>query len=402
MKHIAIVPLIGGEVLGAELAHGVPPEYLLSYEAFGDNDKHIVNYYDFQGKDVPYYVLDKGDKPPSTKIDVVSSVCPCAGLSQFSHGYGDHNENNKWLPQTTEYVLSTIKPEVLWGENAPGFAGKIGDTVRTNLYNIGRRYGYSMTVYRTRTLLHGGPQVRERSFYFFWKGDKTPVLEYYNRPYARIEDVLKGVKSNFQHEPINKKIPSKSDPYYRFILEHMYGGIDHKTFSTEKMVALNVRSNDVLSFIENAGITYDEVGTWMQANGYEREVERCKYRKEKLEGGGNIMRRGTMVPLDHIGAFVGHYPLMLTHPIEDRYITYREAMTIMGLPNDFELLNPAKSVNHICQNVPVQTAKDMAWEVDQYLKGNRPTIASTYTYQSNHSQTLQEWARAETTLEEFL
>ena len=114
------------------------------------------------------------------------------------------------------------------------------------------------------------------------------------------------------------------------------------------------------------------------------------------------MRRGTIVPKDHIGAFVGHYPKMLTHPHEDRYITYREAMTIMGLPSDYELLSPTKSYNHICQNVPYQTAVDMATEVKAVLEGNRPRINAKLVLQHNHSQSVDILDRADTpSLEAF-
>ena len=260
-----------------------------------------------------------------------------------------------------------MRPKVFWGENAPGFAGKIGDTVRNELKKIGKDNGYTMSVYRTKTLLHGGPQIRERSFYFFWQGDKTPLMNYYNRPHTPIEEVLKGVKSNSQMEPINKKTPSKDDIYYKFILEEIHGGIDHKEFA-EIVEPQKVRNADVFSYIERMGYDYQQVGAWMEKHGYEKEVEKCKYRYAKLKAGGNIMRRGTIVPKDNIGAFVGHYPTMLTHPVEDRYITYREAMTIMGLPSDFELLNPKKSANHICQNVPVQTATDMASKVSDLMR----------------------------------
>ena len=126
----------------------------------------------------------------------------------------------------------------------------------------------------------------------------------------------------------------------------------------------------------------------MKENGYEKEVAKCERMFKKLDDGGNIMRRGTIVPKGHIGAFVGHYPMMLTHPHEDRYITYREALTIMGMPDDYILLNPKQSYNHICQNVPVQTATDMATEVKEYLLGNRKMIDSTLTYQYNATQKL--------------
>jgi hypothetical protein len=113
------------------------------------------------------------------------------------------------------------------------------------------------------------------------------------------------------------------------------------------------------------------------------------------------MRRTTIVPRDHIGAFVGHYPNSLAHPIEDRYINYREAMSIMGLPEDFELLNPKKSANHICQNVPVQTATDMATEVVAYLNGERKMVDTDFIIQYNHNQKA-EYTERGNTLEAFL
>ena len=393
--HASIIPLIGGETLGTEKAFGTRPEYFMSFEAFWANDRHIVNHYN---NEVPYHVLDKNDKP-GKKVDVVASVCPCAGLSMMHHNYGDHNENNKWLLDTTKFVLEDMKPEVLWGENAPGLAGKIGKNIREQMYKIGREHGYSMTLYRTKSMLHGVPQVRERTFYFFWRGDKTPILEYYNRKHTPIEQVILNAKGNTLQDPINTKTPSK-DPWYRYILEVINKGMSHREFSAQ-VEPSKARGNDSFSYIEKSGHPYPIVSEWLKNNGYEREAASALRKHEKLESGGSIMRRGVIVPKDFIGAFVGHYPTMLTHPVEDRFITYREALSIMGHPDDFELLDPKNSSNHICQNVPVQTAADMATEVREYLAGNRQTIDSTYTLQYNGTRTTQTNERR-TTLAEFI
>jgi site-specific DNA-cytosine methylase len=394
--HASIIPLIGGETLGTVKAFGNLPEYFMSFEPFWSNDQHIVNHYN---NEVPYHVLDKNDRP-SKKVDVIASVCPCAGLSMMHHNYGDHNENNKWLLETTKFVLEDMKPKVLWGENAPGFAGKIGANIRNQMYKIGRENGYSMTVYRTRSLLHGVSQVRERSFYFFWEGDRTPVLEYYNREHTPIEQVILNAKGNTLQMPINPKKPSQ-DPWYRYILEVIHGGISHREYSA-RVEPSRARGNATFSYIEKSGHTYPMVSEWLKKNGFEREAASALRKHEKLEAGGSIMRRGVIVPKDYIGAFVGHYPTSLTHPVEDRFITYREALSIMGHPDDFELIDPAKNANHICQNVPVQTATDMATEVREYLAGNRPTINSTYTFQYNATRTLETHGTTVSTLAEFL
>lgn len=397
MKHASIVPLIGGETIASQNVFGSRPEYIMSYSPFYDNDSHLLNYYE---NEVPYYVLDEGQHPDK-QVDVVSSVCPCAGLSMLSHGFGDDNENNKWMIETTKYVLGNIKPKVFWGENAPGFAGKIGKNVRAQMLEIANGLGYSMSVYRTKSLLHGVPQVRERSFYFFWEGDKVPIFEYYNREHVSIEDTILSVSNvNSMQETINKKTPT-DDPYYRYILEELRGGITHAEHAAT-IEASSARGVCVYAYIEKAGVDYLTLSKWMEKNNYPKEVEKCIYRYNKLKSGGNIMRRGIIIPKDFIGAFVGHYPVSLTHPVEDRFITYREALAIMGMPNDFELLNPKKSANHICQNVPVKTAEDMATEVKESLLGNRSWVEAKYLLQNNNSRlVLEEQKRSESSIMDF-
>jgi hypothetical protein len=92
---------------------------------------------------------------------------------------------------------------------------------------------------------------------------------------------------------------------------------------------------------------------------------------------------------------------MLTHPDEDRFITYREAMSIMGLPEDFELVDASTKVaNHICQNVPVQTATDMATEVLATLRGERIMVDTDYILQYNTTNKI-EYDEQVNTLEAF-
>jgi site-specific DNA-cytosine methylase len=389
VKHASIIPLIGGEAIGTEQAFGTPPDYLLSYSPFVPNDSHLVNYYEHRGLDVPYHLLDTGGSPGfKLQIDSMSSVCPCAGLSQLNVNASSESDKNDWMVTTAEYVLEVVKPTVYWGENAPGLVGNIGAPVRDRLFAVAKKHGYSVSFYKTKSQLHGLPQVRKRSFYFFWRGDRVPLLPWFERAYPKIEDLIRSVKSNFQQEPINPKIPSKDDPYYRYVLEVLHGGMSHREFAAN-MPDLPVRSIDAQSIIELAGHTYAQVSEWFQANGYEKQAKRCLEIHEKLAQGGQIMRRTTIVPKEYIGAFVGHYPTMLTHPDEDRYITFREGMTIMGLPDDFELLNPKRQYNHMCQNVPVQTAADVASGVYKALTTPEDVewVSADAVYQDNMSKT---------------
>jgi site-specific DNA-cytosine methylase len=378
MKHAFIVPLIGGQALGQAAAFGSRPDYLLSYTPFTSNDSHLVNHY----KDVPYILLDEGGKHPHY-VDVVGTTCPCAGLSSLSGYASSDAAANEWMYTTTTYVLEQIKPMVLWGENAPGFAGKLGKPIVDKLHDIATRNGYTMSIYRTKSLLHGVPQIRERSFYFFWKGNTVPLFNYFDKPLNTIESVFYGVSKNASQQVVtNEKTPSKWDPMYRYVLEELEGGITHKDFYN-----MIEKTDNAMDWLERKGKKYDEVGDWMRSQGLDRAAERCDRIFTKLQGEGNIMRRLTTVPKGHIGAFVGHYPNLLTHPTEDRYLTYREAMSIMGLPEDFEMLNPSRNLNHVCQNVPVGTATDMANEVKAALEGKRDRLNANLVYQFNGQKT---------------
>ena len=258
MRHAFIVPLVGGQVLGQEKSLGSRPEYLLSYTPFKSNDSHIVNYYG----DVPYHLLDEGT-PELKKVDVIGTTCPCAGLSTLSHHASPDAAANEWMYRTAEYVLENLKPEVFWGENSPQFANKLGQPVVQRLLSIARLNDYSMSIYRTRSLLHGLPQVRERSFYFFWRGEKVPLLNYFSREVKPIEKVLDTIpKRAKQRELTNEKTPSKHDSLYRFVLEHVEGGISHVEYYDRIEKTYNP-----MDYLEDKGYTYDKVAEWMRAQG---------------------------------------------------------------------------------------------------------------------------------------
>ena len=385
MKYASIVPLIGGETLAMENAFGKRPEYILSYEAFRNNDQHIVDHY--KGE-VPYYTLTGTSSDPSYPIvDVVNTVCPCAGLSSLSPSAASDNSANDWMFITSEYVLGTLSPKVFWGENAPRLASKMGEPVVKRLRKIASRHGYTFSIYKTKSILHGLSQVRDRTFYFFWKGDEVPFFPYINREYEKIEDLIRSVKYD-ESDPMsttltNNKKPT-DNPFYKYVLEEMEGGITHQEFA-----AKIEKTTNPLDYIEAAGITYDKVAEWMRTNGYEREASKCDRMYHKLESGGNIMRKNTEIPKDYIGAFVGHMPTSIAHPDEDRYLTIREAMAIMKLPEDFQLQGGLKNLNHICQNVPVTTATDMANAVKDYLEGKLDTVQSEFLVQDNKTKSYQ-------------
>ena len=397
MNYASIVPLIGGETLAMENAFNKRPEYILSYEAFANNDQHIVEHYN---RAVPYHVLSGDSTDPAyASVDVVNTVCPCAGLSSLSPSAGSTNSANDWMFITSEYVLGTMAPQVFWGENAPRLASKMGEPVVKRLRKIGEKYGYTFSIFKTKSLLHGLSQVRDRTFYFFWKGSEVPVFDYIHRPHQRIEDLIRSVPYD-EKDPMslmltNSKKPT-DNPFYQYVLEEIEGGITHQEFA-EKIE----KTTNPLDYIEANGIKYRDVAQWMEERGYEREAAKCKRMHDKLASGGNIMRKNTEIPKDFIGAFVGHMPTSIAHPDHDRYLTVREAMSIMKMPEDFQLQGGLKNLNHICQNVPVTTATDMANQIKKYLDRQLDTIETKFLVQDNKTKTL-DYEKVGVQLDEFM
>ena len=363
---------------------GSRPEYILSYEGFENNDQHLVEYYK---REVPYHLIQGDSLPQVESVDVINTVCPCAGLSSLSVTSSSDAAANDWMRTSARHVLGHLRPKVFWGENAPRLASKMGEPVVRDLRNIGRENGYTFSIFKTKSILHGLSQVRDRTFYFFWKGEKVPQFEYIKREHETIEDTIRSVKRD-PSDPMNiltsDRAPSQ-DPYYRYVLKEIENGISHSAFQ-DKLE----KSYDVKHYIEDNGVTYDKVSKWMSKHGYEKQASRCMDMYHKLKSGGNIMRRGVNIPKGYIGAFVGAYPMTLTHPDEDRFLTLRECLSIMKLPEDFILQGGLKNINHICQNVPVTTAQDMADHVLRYVDGrlDNQLIDTDYLVQDNKSQTL--------------
>ncbi len=80
------------------------------------------------------------------KVDVVNSVCPCAGLSMLNTSASSDSATNDWMLESAKYVLGEVKPKVFWGENAPGLYGNMGKPVVEKLLKtIGEEFGYTFT-----------------------------------------------------------------------------------------------------------------------------------------------------------------------------------------------------------------------------------------------------------------
>lgn len=70
-----LIPLIGGQQLGAEKAFKVPPKAIYSYDGFQANDSHYVNYQNvIKNRNIDYLLMD--DNPKIESVNVISGTPP--------------------------------------------------------------------------------------------------------------------------------------------------------------------------------------------------------------------------------------------------------------------------------------------------------------------------------------
>jgi len=405
LTYASIVPLIGGENLGIQEAlKGQLPEYILSYSPFQHNDKHYIEYLRNQKKWKGDYVfLDESPDYKAKQVDSVNAVCPCAGLSSLSRQSKADSSINDWIYKSAEYVLEKVQPKVFWGENAPRLSTDAGRPVANKLHQIARKYGYSMTLYYTESRLHGLSQKRPRCFYFLVKGDKAPILNRFFREPEPIESILD--LPPIPNDPMGILI-NKNDPMDCGFLRYCMAQEGCKTLrqyykKIEKSTVV-VRS----AIEEYAKRDVDLVINWMVENGMDdKYVRRARGIKGKLSQGAGYWAHGNTVLKGVIPAFVSNIPINGIVAQKGRFLTIREALRIMKMPDDFMLAGekPLDSVNHICQNVPVTTAKDMADEVSRMIGGDCEWFNSSFIRQSNKNGSIETLIDTpQNTIESFL
>ena len=93
---------------------------------------------------------------------------------------------------------------------------------------------------------------------------------------------------------------------------------------------------------------------------------------------------------DHFTAVITKNVIFAAHPVEDRFFNIRELLHLMGMPNDFQVENPTRNWNHICQNVPVNTAADWASEVVKFCRGQLEITPFVFMKQDNCKQSIVE------------
>jgi len=380
-----LIPLIGGQALGAEKAFGKPPEAIYSFGGFEANDNHYVNYQqNTMGRDIPYVLLDS-DNPSIKQVDVVTGTPPCAALSQLNTGTTTESKGpgcakNDFMYMVFENGIDVLGAKVVIVENAPALFTNKGRPVANKLYEICKERGFSLTLFKTSTRFHGVPQGRDRCFAIGWKSESAPVMNYYNRDRKDFAEYLQEIPETALHQDIiiNKNVPD--EPYYNFIKT--------KTNRDVREIMIEEGVKTTLNYVNKKG-WMKEANEWFHKTGNEKGIKYSDHAMMKYADGKGVWDGSVHVFGEYMNAVIGRNMVDTMHPTEERSLTIREALHMMGFPEDFELLDGLKKMNHIAQNCPVPTSRDMHLEIGKFLTGELKESETTYLRQNNLKQLME-------------
>ena len=399
-----LVPLIGGQMIGAEQAFGKPPEAIYSFEGFADNDSHYVNYQNVtKGRDIEYVPINNeaNEGRIYPKVDVIGGTPPCAALSQLNTGKSEESKGagcakNEWMYEVFKEGIDRFGAKVVVVENAPALYTTKGAKVANNLFKICEERGYSLSLYKTSTKYHGVPQARDRTFAIGWKSETAPIMDWYKRDRKNLAEYLDEVPDGALHQDIviNPKIIN--DPYYLFV-QHKNPNEDAR----KVMIAGNHKT--AFNFVNKNGYL-PEALQWFKDTDNEKGVKMAEHAIMKFSKGLGIWDGSTHVFNEYMNAVIGRNMVDTIHPSKNRSLTVREVMYLMALPMDFELLHGIKKLNHVAQNVPVCTSADIHRQIKKFLNGELPMSETNYLRQNNHTEIMIEdilGTNNRATLEEF-
>lgn len=296
-----------------------------------------------------------------------------AGLSSLNttkivEKKGHGCKQNEWMYQCAIDGIDRFSANVIIIENAPALYTSKGEKVAADLVKIAHDRNYSISFYKTSTEFHGIPQKRIRTFALLWKNKFAPIMNYYKRDSLNLSEFLDTInKSAAQYEiNINKNL--LNDVYFNF-LKSKYNA-DPRDF---------VDSSTCLNFITTNNLLA-ECNEWAIANGIDnRKVEHVI---KKLSDNMNFWDNSISLPKEKIASVIGRNLNDYIHPTENRSLNIREAISLMGMPENFILLNP-KKIQHIAQNVPSCTARDITLEAIKFLNNELTISTSNFIKQDN-------------------
>lgn len=409
MNWYCIQPLTGGMYLGFEEVLGCPAKAIISYKGLNSytpkksnnqsndprgtctNEYNLMQYLKKVNREVPRYEFVNGDELTATltdkvtgkiylqtedgsrkftfdeldksEVDVVCAVPICSGLSTLSTYNKDERESrNCNMMEITKFVLNDIRPKVYIFENAPSFWSDRGFSLRKQFEQLAKNEFYSISYFKTDTKFHHNCQRRPRTFVMFVRCDYVnkgaPKFDGFEHVTLTPKEVFSSISENAKYNCSFPKVLFENHVSMQYAI-CKFPDTWRDLFKQDFILELHKRDliNDFIDYCNRAG---DPLSLKMVD--YVNKVISC------MNLGKGWWCRTPKAYDDLMPAVQSKTLFSTIHPYEDRLLSEREHMKMMGLPDDFDMQgNFNTCCRQISQNVPVKTAAWIAREAKRIV-----------------------------------
>lgn len=384
IRWAAFQPLIGGMMIGAENALGCKPTCVIDYDGVENSNLYVDYQKNVLKTDLKHFIIDGNllsfsdklkegfswDDEELKNLDIVVGVPLCSGLSsanvvidnESKNKRGSDAQQNNNMLGMIDITLSKLKPKVYIFENAYFLATPLGKDLKEKLIEISNKYGYSTGIVKVNTINHGLPQNRKRTFFMCYKEDEAPLMTYNPVEVPTIAEILEGLTNQ---EPYQT---NEEDAGWIAYLKEKFGDNFREAWVGHLTSAEHFCYE--LGDLEYAKKFFNENGV--------KKID--KIFKKVNDGKGWMTNSLLWCGFKKLPSLFGRTMGRVLHPIEDRTLSIRENMRLMGLPDNFPEVEK-KKIFMIGQNVPVCTATYYMDQIKKYLNGELKSSGKNHVEQ---------------------
>jgi DNA (cytosine-5)-methyltransferase 1 len=290
------------------------------------------------------------------KIDVVVGGPPCQGFSTV--GKGQAGDDRNFLFREFVRIVKVLNPKVVLFENVTGMLAKKNELVVKRVFKEFEKLGYHMDARVLSADEYGVPETRRRTILVGSKSGAPifPVITHGDRgalKTATVKEAFRDLKAEdgklYNHDPSTAQVKNELD---RKRLAHIPEG-------------KGVRyQRDEESYLPKR-LRYDV--DW-------ETISENRFRQMKLQRLDRSKPSPTILT-----SRTSYY-----HPVEDRYLTVREAAAIQSFPNSFKFSGSLTSqFKQIGNAVPPLLAFALSSSIREMVNGKKATSQKNVDYKRN-------------------
>jgi DNA (cytosine-5)-methyltransferase 1 len=280
------------------------------------------------------------------KIHMVVGGPPCQGFSTVGKGQVTDDRNKLFLEFVR--VVRDIKPQIIILENVTGLLAKKNNKILSAIFSEFQKLGFNMQAQVLSSEHYGVPSRRRRTFILGVRGG-----------YCDFPQALFGVGGQNSFITVGEALANLK-------------ALDGITYNHDIVKAMIKNPLDVkrLSYIpEGAGIRYEKDQKAYLPKKYWFDVDFTQLRESRFR-----QTRLQRLSRDGVGPTILTSRSMYYHPIENRYLTCREAAACQSFPNEFEFIGSETSIfRQIGNAVPPMLAMALGESIKQIKPGNLKT-----------------------------